>query len=364
MSRYKLGLTACAAIALTVGPGHAAAYTPTDDMKPTDLRVAITLASEPAHNNWTRYVTFENLAGSRKSVAVAFSKTSALHYEGVVTSSGLADLQSLAEQNNRSYWDKMYFENKGGSTALSIASISIEIEYANTCCGREATAMIAYNLNLSLGAGKSSVRLSEHTGRMVHAMDYFGWTYLDLMALPDALRYFIYDAGKSGSSDSSDSASSTNPKYASSGSALCSETVSWYYYTYGVVLTDSIYSWITYDFRDVTTHGTIHDYFKYADRLYCYHSGYEQWIKKDRDYNWVLGESYEPRPGDYLDRRASDPANGDDGHAMMLIRWDAAAGVADVIDGPYNINFLPVDVRDAEIEGRRDYCVGRIPFND
>jgi hypothetical protein len=89
-------------------------------------------------------------------------------------------------------------------------------------------------------------------------------------------------------------------------------------------------------------------------------------IKKDLAYDWVLGDTYTPRPGDYLDRRDSDgnATNGDDGHAMMLVAWDAASGLATTLDGPWNINFRAVDVEAEESSGLRDYGVGRIPAND
>jgi hypothetical protein len=151
----------------------------------------------------------------------------------------------------------------------------------------------------------------------------------------------------------------TNPKYGLSGQALCSETVSWYYSQFEPV-------GFRESFRDITSHAVMHDLFRDAGRLYCYHSGRQQWIKKDASYNWVLTDTYVPRVGDYLDRRDSDGdgSNGDDGHAMMLAGWNGATGVAITLDGPWNINFRPVDVKAEETSATHDYCVGRIPEND
>ena len=360
--------TVLAILALLVGfaVDRAVAYTTEDEMKPTNLWIRLVLNAPPLHNNFTRYLTFVNRAGLEKAVAVAFVKTSNLHYTGTVTTSGLATLQTLADQNNRSYWDVMSFENKGGTTALDINQIFVEVEYAQTCCGREQVAQIGYMVSQYLDAGYDSFPIAAHVGRTNYAQDYLGLTYTELMALPAPLRSFIYDIGKSGSSDASDSASATNPKYGLSGSSLCSETVSWYYYEHSVRLTDQLSPWIQYDFRAITSHAVMHDQFLAADRLYCYHAGQRQWVKQDLAYNWVLGDTYTPRPGDYLDRPDSDgnAANGDDGHAMMLVAWDAAAGLATTLDGPWNINFRPVDVEAEESSGFRDYCVGRIPAND
>ncbi|MBT3983231.1 MAG: hypothetical protein HOE90_17895 [Bacteriovoracaceae bacterium] len=337
-----------------------------DSKKPSNLTITLILNSQPSHNNFTRYVKFKNIAGRTKSVAVSFTKSSYLNYEGVVTASGLTTLESMAENNNRSYWDKMYFQNKGGSTALDINQFFIYVEYDQTCCGREQVAQIGYMSSQYLDSGSDSFYIAAYTGRRLYAQDYLGINYSEFRSFPSVARYMIYDIGKSGSSDASDSLSSSNPKYASSGSSLCSETISWYYYEYGVSISNQYLPWLTYNFKNIESHADMHDQFKYAGRLYCYHAGYKEWIKKDISYNWVLSDSYHPQAGDFLDRRDSDgdSSNGDDGHAMMLMDWDENTGIAQTLDGPWNINFRPVNVESSEVSGSRDYCVGRIPAND
>jgi len=367
MTRLPIALL-CAAFALIclVSP-PARAYTTKDEMKPTNLWIQLVLNSDPIHNNFTRYLTFTNRAGGTKSVAVDFVKSSNLHYSGTANAAGLAVLTTLADQNNRSYWDQMRFENKGGTTALDINQMFAQVEYAGTCCGREQVAPIAYITGQVLAAGNDSFVLPGNggSGRINYAQDYLGITYNKLMSYPLVFRNFVYDIGKSGSSDAADSASATNPKYGLTGDSLCSETISWYFFEYGVRITDLV-TRAVYDFRDITVHTQLHDQFRDAGRLYCYHAGLRDWVKKDRSYAWVLGDTYEPRPGDYLDRRDSDgdPSNGDDGHAMMVASWDAASGFAITLDGPWNINFRAVDIESEEVAGTFDYCVGRIPAND
>ncbi len=356
-----------AVVAVVLGiSGNAQAYSKKGCDMPIDLRIDLTLDTSPIHNNFTRYLTFINMAGREKSVAVSFTKSSSLRYEGAVTSAGLATLQTLPEHNNRSYWDNMYFENHGGSTSLDIASLTAVIEYKKTDCvgSRKATAIIAYTLNKELDSGHDSFYLPAYSGRMVDALNHNGWTWSEYFALPSALRSFINDLGKSGSSGASDSASATNPKYASGGEhALCSETVSWYYYDMGVEIQDAVTGDI-YDFLDITAHTELHNQFKDSDRLYCFHSGREEWIRKNRSYDWVYGDTYEPRPGDYLNRR-NQPGE-TDGHSMMMVEWDSHDGKATVIDGPWNINFreVPVLSHEQRSDNQYDYCVGRIPFND
>ena len=176
---------------------------------------------------------------------------------------------------------------------------------------------------------------------------------------------FISDIGKSGSSGVGDSASADNPKYSSDlEHPLCSETVSWYYYETGVEIDTGTAE--PYDFQDTAYHVELHDAFQDAGRLYCFHSGREEWIRKNRSYDWVYGDTYEPQPGDYLNRRNQPGTN--NGHSMMMVEWDSLGGVATVMDGPWNINFREVNVliheQRSDPDRRYDYCVGRIPFND
>ena len=347
---------------------NAEAYETDPGMEPTDLAIQLVLNTAPIHNEFTRHLTFTNRAGNTKSVSVAFFKTSDLHYEGTATPDGIATLESLADENNRSYWDAMKFENKGGTTPLDISQIFVDVEYANTCCNRSPVAQIGYMVNQYLAAGNASFALPGigGSGRINYARDYLGITYDELMSYPDALKYFIYDIGKSGSSDSTDSASSSNPKYGLTGSALCSETISWYYHTYGVRFTGQVYPFPEYDLRDISSHAVMRDQFMAGGRLYCYHSGRQAWVMKSLSDQWMFGSTYVPQPGDYLDRRDSDGdlSNGDDGHAMMIAKWDAATGIATTLDGPWNINFRPVPVAQDEDAGLRDYCVGRLPENE
>jgi hypothetical protein len=369
MPRLKLiTLATTVLVAVALSSDRAAAYTTTDSMRPSNLWIQLVLNSAPIHDNFTRYLTFTNRAGATKSVAVDFVKDSALHYSGTASAAGLATLRTLADENNRSYWDSMKFENKGGTTALDINQMFAQVEYDGTCCNREEIAPIIYITNKVLAAGNDSFTVPGigGSGRINHAQDYLGITYNELMSYPLAFRYFVYDIGKSGSSDGTDSTSSSNHKYGLTGGSLCSETISWYYHEYGVRITQQAAPHTVYDFRDITAHTQLHDQFLAAGRLYCYHSGQSAWVKKDASYNWMLGVTYVPRPGDYLDRRDSDgdPSNGDDGHAMMIAGWNAASGVATTLDGPWNINFRPEPVAAEENAGSHDYCIGRIPAND
>ena len=345
--------------------GSADAYSTRDCDRPTDLRIYLTLKTNPIHNNFTRYLTFIEMTGSERSVADSFMKSSRLVYEDHVTADGLATLQTLADHNKRSYWDIMYFENHRGRASLEIESLKVEIHYDNTVLGIETWAIIAYTLNRELDSGHDSFRVPSKRGRRVYARDTFDWSLSEYYALPPALQLFISDIGKSGSSDADHSESDDNPKYSSDlEHPLCSETVSWYYYETGVEIDTGTAE--PYDFQDTAYHVELHDAFQDADRLYCFHSGREEWIRKNRSYDWVYGDTYGPQPGDYLNRRNQPGTN--NGHSMMMVKWDSLDSVAQVIDGPWNINFREVDVlideQHSDPNKQYDYCVGRIPFND
>ena len=63
--------------AILLAPRDAGAYSTSRAAQPTDLRVSIVLSEVPSANNWTRYVTFKNLAGlagDEKSVAVGLQQ--------------------------------------------------------------------------------------------------------------------------------------------------------------------------------------------------------------------------------------------------------------------------------------------------
>ena len=180
--------TVIAAFAMVLATlGSADAYSTRDCDRPTDLRIYLTLKTNPIHNNFTRYLTFIEMTGSERSVADSFMKSSRLVYEDHVTADGLATLQTLADHNKRSYWDIMYFENHRGSASLEIESLKVEIHYDNTVLGIETWAIIAYTLNRELDSGHDSFRVPSKRGRRVYARDSFGGSLSEYYALPPAL---------------------------------------------------------------------------------------------------------------------------------------------------------------------------------
>ena len=87
---------------------------------PLEPEITIEMRYQPIHNNFSRYLTFKDHTGAYKRLKVAFKKKSGLTWEAVSFPNGIGALEYLAEKNHRSYWDRMYLENRGGSTLLPI----------------------------------------------------------------------------------------------------------------------------------------------------------------------------------------------------------------------------------------------------
>jgi len=335
--------------------------------EPTGLRIELTLSFPGPTTTFTRHVRFTDADGYFFDVPVVFTRNAprSNRWTGTPTPTGLLRLAVLTREDMRTFWDDMSLANPGYAGSLSIGTADIYIQYNNCSSDRVLDVLIAHITNGRLGSGNATMTFNQTRGRRLHVQRFLGWTRAEFNATPAPLQRFVYDLGKSGT-DSEDSSGGDNPQYGSGAQNLCSETVSWYYYEYG----SPIYRFGTQreDFRDITFHATMSDAFRDAGRQYCYDPGSESFVLHDVNGRAVGGRSrvtYAPQPGDYLDRLDSDqdPSNGDDGHAMMILDWDPATGIAVVLDGPWAITMRHVFIGADESSGRREYCVGRVPEN-
>lgn len=87
---------------------------------PLEPEITIEMSSQPEHNDFDRFLTFKDHTGAYKRLKVSFRKKSGLVWESVGFPNGIRNLEFLAEKNNRSFWDRIYLENRGGSTTLPI----------------------------------------------------------------------------------------------------------------------------------------------------------------------------------------------------------------------------------------------------
>jgi hypothetical protein len=191
--------------------------------------------------------------------------------------------------------------------------------------------IIDWSINKTLDAGTSSIDLdiyAQITRYLWAGIDFYG---------PAFVFTALCDLGKSGS-DGVDEFG-TNPKYNGDNGYLCSEFVSWYYHEGGLVIDGS-------DFRDIEKTQTMHTIFKNAGLLYRYNKIREAFV------HIVTGDVYEPRAGDFLERRYDGQAE----HAMMVLRWDDTTKEITVINGPWPVTLRTINVQ----TDSKNYCVGRV----
>jgi hypothetical protein len=336
---------------------------------PLEPKITLEMNSQPIHNNFSRYLSFEDHTGAVKRLKVKFKKQTGLTWEADSFPDGIGTLQSLVHTGNRSYWDKLYLENRGGTTTLPIKHLKIVMVYDNppgssphgsnhvvngldlSDIDHAEIPIVDWEINMDLLSGYDKIDLTEFRKRSLYK--WAGLTADD----PDYVRAAIEDCGKSGS-DGNDQYGS-NPKYRAEIDNLCSEFVSWYYHEENVKVNGQ-------SLRDITYAQQLHDLFKAEGKLYRYNSGnnLQDFVHAE------TGERYIPKSGDYLERRGPDGAE----HSMIMYRWlpkDPSAAKADdqlnqalVINGPWPVTLRLVKIhKDEKATGEgnpKDFWLGRI----
>jgi hypothetical protein len=322
---------ACSVLPAAGGPQGPAA---SEIVYPTVKTIEITLRSEPDHTLWTRYLTFTNYRDATKRVPIAFARKSGLTWAGTVDAEALATLQSLADTGNRSYWDDMKLENRGGSTALDIGRLKIVLHYEKSASYEEDVPIVDSTLNRTLAAGYAAIDLDSYALSTRKGWGGIHWSMHPVLQLAGG------DFGKCGS-DGADGYG-TNPKFGGSDNNLCSEFVSWYFHQGGLEIGGE-------DFRHITSTSQIDAAFNAAGRRYDYNNYYQEWIHNGSCLR------YTPRPGDFLARRY----DGEYQHSMIVLEWDDATKTMTVINGPWPVTLRRVAIQDLEEDGY-DFRVGKI----
>ncbi|MEN8907384.1 MAG: hypothetical protein ABF289_15615 [Clostridiales bacterium] len=314
----------------------------------------------------TREIEFKNKNGKILNVSIYFGNPTMIAgkatYNGTIKN--INDLSLITTLNNRTYWDKMYLANNGGSTTLEIDTLEVSIDYENKIdnSGRykESKYLIGKLSNVTLNGGIHELLISNYIGRRQFIMDFFN--------MPTTIEYYkkfplkvsrdiIYDLGKSGT----DNDINTNPKYGGDNS-LCSETVSWYYADNNITVYDYVNK-KTVDFKNIDYWRTMKNIFQNSRRMYSYHNGYQKWIFLDENGNWIYGKETTPLPGDYVSWDFNNE-NAGDGHAIMVLDWNADTKWLTYIDGPGPVSVGKVNVQKYEKDYNDDFNLGRIPGND
>ncbi|MGD9221984.1 MAG: hypothetical protein PVH22_01985 [Desulfobacteraceae bacterium] len=328
---------------------------------PLEPNIIIDMSERPAHTSFSRYLTFQDHAGRRKRLKIAFRKTGSLRWESDSFPNGIDALKSLVDTGNRSYWDHLFLENRGGRTTLPIERMQIIMRYQNPP-GRSPDHLnhaeipiVDWPIGMTLFAGHDEICLDEFARRSRYA-----WAGVEASD-PDVIRMVADDLGKSGSDGNGQDQYGQNPKYRDRIDNLCSEFVSWYYYEQNIKVNGK-------SLRDIVNAQQLHDLFKAEGNLYRYNSG-------TRLQDFVQAETnqrYTPQPGDYLERRGPDGAE----HSMIMYRWlpgdPGAANSHDrynraiVFNGPWPVTLRLVRIHedekrvDSENGYPKDFWLGKI----
>ena len=325
---------------------------------PLEPRVILDMSEKPAHSSFSRYLTFHDYTGRRKRLKIAFRKTSSLRWEGESFPSGIESLRSLVNTGNRSYWDHMFLENRGGRTTLPIERLRIVMRYQNPSglspehINHAEIPVVDWPIGMRLLAGYDEICLDEFAQRSRYA-----WAEID-ESDPKVTRIVSADLGKSGSDGPGQDRYEDNPKYDKRINLLCSEFVSWYYYEANTKINGSGHR---DKLRDITGTQSLHDLFKAEGALYRYDNSSRLQSFVDARTN----ERYIPQPGDFLERRKDGKAS----HSMIMYRWlpgDPNASDHDrynraiVFNGPWPVTLRLVRIHEDEKNLGVDFWLGKI----
>lgn len=328
---------------------------------PLEPLIVIDMSEQPAQSSFSRYLTFQNHTGQRKRLKIAFQKTGTLRWERDSFPDGIDALKSLVDTGNRSYWDRIFLENRGGSTTLPIERLKIIMRYQNPPgsspehLNHAEIPIVDWPIGMQLLSGHDEICLNEFALRSRYA-----WSGVE-ESDPAVIRMVAGDLGKSGSDGQGQDQYGSNPKYGGAIDNLCSEFVSWYYYEQNIKINGK-------SLRDILGAQQLHDLFKAEGTLYRYNSGTHLQAFVHTETN----ERYIPQPGDYLERRGPDGAE----HSMIMYRWlpgnPSAANSHDrynraiVFNGPWPVTLRLVRIHedekrvDAEHGYPKDFWLGRI----
>lgn len=322
---------------------------------PLEPRIILDLAAQPAHTSFNRYLTFQDHAGLRKRLNIAFRKTGPLRWEVDAFPDGIDALKSLVDMGNRSYWDHMFLENQGGQTTLSIARLQIIMRYQDPAglspdyLNHAEIPIVDWPIGMSLLSGDDEICLDEFARRSRYA-----WSGVE-ESDSALIRRVAEDLGKSGSDGAGQDPYGSNPKYGAGIDNLCSEFVTWYYHAQNVTVNGK-------SLRDIVGAQQLHDLFKAEGTLYRYNSGTEL----QSFVHATTNARYTPRPGDYLERRGPEGAE----HSMIIYRWlPGAPGAANlhdrypraiVFNGPWPVTLRLVRIHEDELNADKDFWLGKI----
>jgi hypothetical protein len=315
---------------------------------PIKSQLRLTLDEIPSQDNFSCYLEFHDYEQNAVFIKFDFKKVGNLIYEAILDETApqeLKKLQDMCLENNRSYWDEMLLENRDEIPELSIKHLFFTVSYNSTTkgCINDIT-ILDWDIDQAFEQSYSRIYLNTYarfsrlewvkeTVKSITGKDYV----YDANTVP-AFLAAVRDIGKCGTSGFN--MYDSNPKYGAGEENLCSEFVSWYYYSQGTPFGRK-------NFKDIFSATTLIGLFEQADRKYEYNS-----VTKQFEHS-LTQEVYQPQPGDYLWRT-------NQGHAMMIAGWDEEANVAAVINGPWPVTLRTVKIQKDEVSSDKEYSIGRM----
>lgn len=308
----------------------------------------LTLDTPPGQDGFVSYLEFLNYQQDAVLVKLEFKHKKNRVYEAVLNAKvpdELNKLVKMCEEDNRGYWDEMWFSNREENARLAIKHIFFKVIYNSGTkgCLNDIT-ILDWDVDRVFEQSYSKIPLNSYARfsrlkwvkaavKKITGKDYD----YDANTCP-ALLEAIRDIGKCGTEGSS--WVDMNPKYGAGADNLCSEFVSWYYHNAGTPFGRSI-------FKDLVGSIPFINLFSSAGRAYEYNN------LTRRFEHFQTGAPYEPQPGDYLRRINS-------GHSMMLAGWNSETKTAAVINGPWPVTIRKVEVQKEEDTSEKEYQIGRV----
>ncbi len=303
---------------------------------PQGITLEIITNTPVTSNNLTRSLIFKNFEDKELELKFTLNVVNGFNNKLVITDfpETLHTLQVLGSMNHRSFWDRIYLKNAGGSTALDIHKISLTVHYVKGVSGaeRDVPMLDNFELNQVLAQG-DEIYLTNHIETSM-----IGWAGLNTANSHSIAVEAARDLGKSGTSAVGFDEHGNNPKYRGWLSYECSEFVSWY--IHDAYSNSSNYNGFPNNcFKNITFTGQIHEKFHDLNKTYYYNNSRQGFYAEFND-----SLTYSPKAGDILIRRG----NGNFEHSMILVDWNSTSKIATVIDGPYLITLREVDIQGLE----------------
>ncbi|MCB9232370.1 MAG: hypothetical protein H6581_11945 [Bacteroidia bacterium] len=301
-------------------------------MKLSQPTIEIKLKEAPEKENFVRYFTFVNKERKSRRLKVKFGRKKGLTFVAKSFPKGIDVLNSFLKPENRSHWDKMVLENRGGQLDLQIKRLKFVLNYSN---GKKKNSVsvpiLDGSLNRILDKGKARIQLNTLSARTRSKS-----AGLDASAAP-LIRKAVQDLGKYGYPDGIMIPGLSDSKAKSDQSKAFALS---YLIEFGVKLGEFAFT-AEADYSDIPA------VFRGKKRLSSYNKARKGFV------NVSTRKVVQPVPGDYIEDRAEKGISG------LITAWNPETKEATVIYGPYPVRTKVIDFAN-QPAGSPGYWLGSI----